>query len=202
MHFSALVIMPLDTDNIETKVKELLSSYNENIEVEPYREYLNYGKLANEIKHLETFPLDKIEKMAADWEVCSNDLETLAKIELEWFEDEVDGIDEKGEYKVLTYNPQGKWDWYRFIEFEPIESGTPILYPCRVADLPQVVPYAIVTPNSEWYELGEDAGIKAFANTLKGNQIVSDEEAEWQLKVQEILAHYSDHLCVALMCHR
>ncbi|WP_167315553.1 hypothetical protein [Nostoc punctiforme] len=50
--------------------------------------------------------------------------------------------------------------------------------------------------------MGEDAGIKAFANTLKGNQIVSDEEAEWQLKVQEILAHYSDYLCVALMCHR
>ncbi|WP_041565101.1 hypothetical protein [Nostoc punctiforme] len=60
---------------------------------------MNYEELENDKKRLETFPLDKIEKMAADWEVCSNDFETLAKIELEWFEDEVDGIDEKANIK-------------------------------------------------------------------------------------------------------
>jgi hypothetical protein len=201
MHFSVLVLIPPDTNKIEVKVRELLSPYDQNIEVEPYKEYLNQEEIANEVKYLATLSQEKIEKMAADWEVPGNDLETLAKMELEWFDELIDGIDEKGEYKVVTYNPQGKWDWYRSIEMEPVESEKPISYPCRVTDLPNVVPCAIVTPDGEWHELGMDAGIKAFAKSLKADTTVSEEEAEWNQKVRQILQYYSNYLCVALNCH-
>ncbi|HCF29206.1 MAG TPA: hypothetical protein DEV81_18840 [Cyanobacteria bacterium UBA11049] len=118
-----------------------------------YKEYFSEEKVAEEMEYLATRPREEIKKLAADWEIPSNDLKSLAKMELGehlgWFEDEADGIDEKGSYKMTTINPLSKWNYYPFIEMEPIESGTPVAYPCRVANLPEVVPYALVTPAGE-----------------------------------------------------
>jgi hypothetical protein len=205
MHFSVLVLIPPDTDNIKAKVEEILQPYYSELEVEPYKEYLSEAKIIEELNYLATLPAKEIEKMVADWEIPSYDLRTLAKMELGaklgWFEEEADGIDSIGLYKMTTINPQGKWDYYRFIETEPLDSGTAITYPCRVADLPEVVPYAIVTPNGEWNELGEAVGIQAFLKELNGDITVSDEEIVWKNKLQEIIKYYSEYICVALRCH-
>lgn len=87
--FTALVIIPPDTNSIEAKVRELMSPYYSYLEVEPYREYLSPEELEKEVEYLRTFPQQKIEKMAAAWEVRSDDLENLAKIKLEWFDEVV-----------------------------------------------------------------------------------------------------------------
>lgn len=205
MHFSALVLIPPDTNNIKAKVEEILHPYYSELEVEPYKEYLTEDKITEEIEYLATLTPEEIKKIAADWEIPSHDLTTLAKMELGnklgWFEEEADGIDSIGLYKMTTINPQGKWDYYRFIETEPLDSGTAITYPCRVADLPKVVPYAIVTPNGRWHELGEMAGIQAFLRELHGDITVSEEEILWQNKISEVIKYYSDYICVALRCH-
>lgn len=201
-HFTALVLLPPDTINIKAKVNELLSTYDNNIEVEPYREYFSRERLAKEVEYLATFSAESIENLA-QWLLgnYTNDLERLAKLKLGWYEEEIDGVDEEGEYKIVTYNPQGKWDWYRFIEEEVVESGKPIPYPCPVVNLPDVIPYAIITPDGEWQELDNHVAIKATAKMLRGDTTVSEEEAEWDRHVREILASYPDYLAVALDCH-
>jgi hypothetical protein len=205
MHFYALVIIPADTKNIEAKVEQLMSKYYSELEVESYKEYLIEEKIIKEIEYLQTLPINEIEKMAAAWEIPSDDIRTLAKMEvgdmMGWFEDEAEGIDEIGLYKMTTINPNGKWDYYSLIEKEPIKSGQALSYPCKVSDLPKVLPYAIVTSDGEWYELGEDAGTKAFAKRIKGDNTISEEEANWMITVEHILADYNDSLCVALDCH-
>lgn len=205
MHFSVLVLMSPDTNNIKAKVEEILQPYYSELEVEPYKEYLSEAKITEEINYLATLPAKEIEKLAADWEIPTHDLRTLAKMELGdrlgWFEEEADGIDSIGLYKMTTINPQGKWDYYRFIETEPLDSGTAITYPCIVADLPEIVPYAIVTPNGEWHELGEVAGIQAFLKKLHGDITASEEEIVLKNKLREVIKYYLDYICVALRCH-
>ncbi|MDY6898868.1 MAG: hypothetical protein SWZ49_12430 [Cyanobacteriota bacterium] len=121
----------------------------------------------------------------------------MARINIDWYEEDVAGVDEHGEYQITTYNPQSKWDWYRFIETE--ES---IIYPCTIKDLPEVAPYALITPDGKWYELGFDLGIQTFMrnHSIKDKNI-SEEEINWNLQVKEILDCYSDFLAVALNCH-
>ncbi|MBD2593640.1 hypothetical protein H6G74_04760 [Nostoc spongiaeforme FACHB-130] len=200
-HFNALVIIPPDTSDIEAKVKELMYPYYSNLEVEPYKEYLSPEELQQEINYLKTLSQQEIEKLAADWEVNSDDLENLAKMNLEWFEGMIDGIDEKGEYKIYTHNPQGKWDWYTSIEQENVESAKPIFYPCQVNEIPSVVPYAIITPDAQWHELGIEAGLEAWVKNLKSETALSENQINWEQKVQAIKVRYSNYLAVALHCH-
>jgi hypothetical protein len=201
-HFTVLVLLPPDTSNLQEKVEDLLRPYYSELEVEPYKEYLNQAEVVKEIERLVTLPKDTLEQLAADWEIPSDKLEELAKLNLDWYEDEVAGVDEYGFYRMTTINPQGKWDWYRFIETEPRKSATPIRYPCRVADLPKVVPYALVSPEGQWHELGPELGLEAFKRTyLHSNAQISEEEANWDLKVQAILNRYPDYLAVGLNCH-
>ncbi|MGF1674476.1 MAG: hypothetical protein ACFCUV_12445 [Rivularia sp. (in: cyanobacteria)] len=181
--FTALVLFPQDTNNIQEKVAEILSPYYFDLEVEPYKEYLNQEELQAEMEYLSTLSKEDIEKLGSEYEVSGENLiEDLAKIKLYWYEEDVAGTDEHGAYQITNINPQGKWDWYTFIEAEPRELEPPISYPCRVSDLPDIVPYALVTPDSKWYE-----------NNGK--------EINWDLKVQEILALYLDCLVVGLLCH-
>ncbi|MDZ8189395.1 MAG: hypothetical protein RMX96_31730 [Nostoc sp. ChiSLP02] len=200
-HFNALVIVPPDISNIEVKIKELMYPYYSYLEVDPYKEYLSPEELQQEINYLKSLNQQEIDKLAASWEVKSNDLEKLAKMNLEWFEEMIDGVDEKGEYKISTYNLQGKWDWYTFIEQESFESTEPIFYPCRVNQIPSVVPYAIITPDGQWHELGMEAGLEAFVKHLNSEIASSENQIKWEQKVQQIKLYYSKYLAVALHCH-
>ncbi|MEL7243051.1 MAG: hypothetical protein AAGM40_11990 [Cyanobacteria bacterium J06573_2] len=197
-HFTALIILPPDTRDIHQKVVELLNPYYSELDVEPYKEYLNQEELQTEIEYLSTLSKEDINKLAIEYELSGqNIIKDLAKINLDWCEEDIAGIDEYGEYKITTYNPQSKWDWYRFIEAEQS-----IRDPCLVKNLPEVIPYALITPDGEWYELGFDLGIQAFMrNHSIQDTNISEEEVNWDLKVKEILACYSDFIAVALNCH-
>ncbi|MCV3217132.1 hypothetical protein OGM63_27095 [Plectonema radiosum NIES-515] len=202
-HFKALVILPQNTINIRENVAELLSPYYSELVVEPYKEYLNQSEVQAEIQNLSTLSKENIEELIEEYEVYGDNLlESLAKIKLDWYEEEIAGIDEYGAYRLTTLNPCSKWDWYDFIEVESRESKLPIGYPCRVADLPNIVPYALITPNGQWYEAGAKLGLQAFKRIcLLDNTQVNEEEVSWDLEVQKILASYSDYLAVAIHCH-
>ncbi len=202
-HFTALVILPPDTIDIQEKVRELLHPYSSELDVEPYKEYLNQEDFQKEIKQLSSLSKDEIDKFAVKYELSGeNVIEDLAKINLYWYEEDVAGVDEYGEYQITTYNPQSKWDWYRFIEAEPREAEPPIKYPCKVKDLPDIVSYALITPDGKWYELGFDLGIQAFMKSqLNSNTNITEGEINWELKVKEIFACYSEFIAVALNCH-
>jgi|GEM_PF-2097096 len=201
-HFKVLVILPPDTSNAEEKVRNLLSPYYSELGVEPYKEYLDIAAVEKEVKRLSTLPKERLQKLAEDMEVSSDDLEEIAKLNLDWYEDESAGADEYGFYRMTTINPQGKWDWYSFIEAEPRESATPIRYPCQVVELPEVVPYALVTPDGQWYEVGGEVSVQAFMRIYLNCDVnMSEAEVNWNLKVQETLACYPDCLAVGLNCH-
>ncbi|BAZ19039.1 hypothetical protein NIES4071_109240 (plasmid) [Calothrix sp. NIES-4071] len=203
--FKALVILPQDTDNISEKVAELLNPYYSELEVEPYKEYLNQAQLQAEMQRLSTFSKEDIENLVAEYEVSGENLiENLALINLDWYEEDIAGVDEHGSYRITTVNPKGKFDWYSIIEAEPRELEVPISYPCRVADLPDIVPYALITPDSQWYEAGTEVGVQALKTIYlsgNGDTNVNEEEFNWNLKVKEILACYPDYLAVGLNCH-
>lgn len=200
--FKVLVILTLDFSNLHEKVNEMLSPYYSELEVEAYREYLNQSDIDKEIKYLLGLSKEEINKLAIEYEVASNDLEAIAKINLDWHEEDIVGFDEHGYYRMTTVNPQGKWDWYSIIETEYIDSDVLIKYPCRVINLPNLVPYALVTPDGHWYEAGEQVGIQAFKRfRLHQNLPITEEEINWDLQVKKILACYPNYFAVALNCH-
>jgi len=200
--FKTLVLLPPDTTDVEKKVIDLLSPYYSELKVEPYKEYLNRAAVEKEVEYLSTISRETLEELAADYEVSIDDLESLAKLNLDWYDNEIAGIDKHGSYRMTTINPQGKWDWYNFIEAEPRELGILIRYPCPVTSLPDIVPYALVTPDGQWHDEGEEIGVQVFTKIyLQGNAHINEEEAKWDLKVKKIIAWYPDHLAVALNCH-
>ncbi|NET90542.1 MAG: hypothetical protein F6K45_21020 [Kamptonema sp. SIO1D9] len=199
--FDVLLILDPTTKDIELKVNQIMKPYYSYLEVQPYKIYLNQEDLEEEIKILKNTSKDKIAKQTQEWGLKTDELESLAKISLDWSEEEIDGVDQNGEYKIVNYNPQGKWDWYRFIEKEKLESGKCIFYPCKVRDIPHAIPYAIITPDNKWHELGEIEGLQAFITQLEGEVIAKRKQKKWQQKVQNIKTIYSNHLAVALRCH-
>ncbi len=103
---------------------------------------------------------------------------------------------------MITLNPNGKWDWYRFLDVETTTSGLSIPLKLTVKEIPEFIPYAVVTPDGKWHELGEEAGLEAFVNKeIKGIEIMSEDEINWREKVKQIKSDFEDYLAVRLYCH-
>ena len=153
-HFTTFVIIEASTTNIEAKVEELMMPYNSKTEVEPYKYYLEPEELAKEVNNLKSLSPEQIKKLTNIFlGEGTNDLERLAKLRLGWFDDWIDGTDEKGEYTIRNYNPNGKWDCFRALEPEE-EAQLSISFPCKVKEIPDVIPDAIVTPDGKWHDMG------------------------------------------------
>ncbi len=201
--FTALIIIHPSTVNVKSKVEELLLPYDSYIEVEPYKEYLNREELVEKINELKSMSEEEINKIAKGWEVEANNLEALAKFELDWFDELIDGVDENGEYKMITLNPDGKWDWHKFVDMEGMTSRlfVPHLHTFVVKEI-EFIPYAVVTPDGKWHELGEEAGLEAFVNKeIKGTEVMSKDDINWREKVWQIKSDFPDYLAVILHCH-
>lgn len=64
MHYYCLALVPSDADDVETKVIELMAPYDENLEVENYREYLDENKYTeHELEQLVEFYNGGYEKL-------------------------------------------------------------------------------------------------------------------------------------------
>lgn len=107
-HFTVLCIIPADliaeyraTESersaVDLAIAEMLAPYDENMEVDPYRAYLDE---------------EEVLSMAQSYEIDATNLTALVEKMKSWagFEG---GIDEKGLYRLSTYNPLSKWDWYQ-----------------------------------------------------------------------------------------
>lgn len=86
-----------------------LAPFDENLQVEPYREYLPEAAW----RYYNCEPGAPAEEVAAKWNA-------------EW-ETDTFGVDEHGLYETHTINPDGKWDWYeiggRWAPFFRVKPG-------------------------------------------------------------------------------
>lgn len=194
-HFFTIVIVPADTksEEIEAKVQDLLAPYDENLDVTPYKKYLDN---------------EDISRMASFYE--SDDLSVLAARMEDWSGGE-GGIDEQGLYELSTRNTQSKWDWWTIggrwngvIRDTPRsdEKGFNFAEEYRQLDeniLPvwrvdhKIHAHAVITPDGKWHEQGR---MGWFA-------VVHDEKAEevWDAEVVKIIQDHRDCLLVGVDCH-
>jgi hypothetical protein len=101
-HFTVLVI----GDDVD----EQLAPYDENLETEPRRQYLEHASddYGRAIKHLGDHPEDRPAGL--------DELDVAAV--LSWYHG-TEVVEEPGPdgsflyYRMTTYNPQAKWDWYQ-----------------------------------------------------------------------------------------
>jgi len=204
-HFTTLVVVEPSTTNIGAKVEELMMPYCSGIEVEPYKYYLEPETLAKAVNYLNSFPQESLKKTTnLFFGEETNDPEKLAKVMLAWFEDEISGRDEKGEYIIRSVNPNGKWDSYIILESEDKgqlsfyckaeEEKLLIYFPCKVREISDLIPEAIVTPDGVWHEQGQWA--------IRGKrQEMSEDDRNWMQEVKEINSLFPDYLAVGLDCH-
>jgi hypothetical protein len=93
MHYLTFVIIGTNT-NIEAQVAEALDPFWEELEVEPYRHYLDQDEIAHMASRSET-----------------EDPHELADRMEQWY-GRPGGVDTRGVYYTTTMNPDGYWDWY------------------------------------------------------------------------------------------
>jgi hypothetical protein len=116
---------------------------------------------------------------------------------------ECDECNGKGK-RIVTYNPNSKWDWWVVGEgfsngiLNPaIKKSCGISFtnnemvPVKCLDCDKLeIPFAVVTPDGQW--LDEDQRI-----TKEG-----EEDVGWDAKVRTILAQHEDCILVAVNFHR
>ena len=187
-HFFTVVIVPGNTefDQIESKVQELLSPFNENLTVEPYKVY---------------FDAEEIQQMADFYEVSAQNLAALAKKMIDWTGQE-GGVDDKGLYKITTYNPKSKWDWYTIggrydgrLKGEASNTDEGLYRNILLAkQLEQKLKcFAIITPDGEFHERGQ----------MHWFGIVTDqkENDDWDEEIIKTIQKYQNDILVAVDCH-
>ncbi|MGD1698413.1 hypothetical protein [Dapis sp. BLCC M229] len=67
---------------------------------------------------------------------------------------------------MITLNPDGKFDWYRFLDVDTTASGISIPIKLTVKEIPEFIPYAIVTRDGKWHEQGSQSHIRLFLTIL------------------------------------
>jgi hypothetical protein len=82
-------------EEAESKIERLMAPYDENMEVEPTKDYLDDSSIESMKKHYKLETLEELQYKLKDWT------------------GHLGGIDEKGLYSWSTYNPKSKWDWYQ-----------------------------------------------------------------------------------------
>lgn len=189
MHFFTIVLVPSDTQDVETAVDALLEPYSEYREVEPYKVYIEGERLHH---------------FAERSNIPATDLTALAKNVLAWTGQGKGRIDERGLYFMSTKNPQALWDHWHIGGWDGVIQGSSrntkgrsnygpeheqLQYNiCPVRALsPDVLPEVVVTPDGKWYE---------------GNWgRESDEDREqWRARLWELLEQYRDCIAVGVDC--
>jgi hypothetical protein len=94
-HFTVLVI----GDDYEAQ----LAPYNEEIEVEAYKDHLDEGMIE---RYHEMYEEDRGVRATGLGEILDWLRERYGDDDDRW------GIDDDGLYRMSTYNPDSKWDWY------------------------------------------------------------------------------------------
>jgi len=182
MHYCVYVFIPQEGD-VECLLAQALDPYSDSLEVAPYKVHLDEGELA---------------AMATHFGIRRDDMKALAgKIE-DW-SGVPGGIDSDGLFKIVTWNPNGKFDGYemggRWDGFIPgnMEISRALL---TKPNLKEILPDRMVTPDGYWHE--RETFISEGWSKWR---VEKNQDNEWLGQVKKALVSHSHHRIVCVDMH-
>ena len=213
-HFTVYVFTKED----ERDVEQLLAPYDESITYPPYVEFTREQAIAKIRKEIEDYKNGLYVEYLADpvayEEKCDNERhleyiknefpkrlnwtdEECYEEQKKWYEEDM--IDEDGNL-LSTYNPHSKWDWY---EVGGRWTGDLVTKEGRKTNSDYVseidwdktdVPFAFITPNGIWHEIGK-MGWWAIVTNEK-------EQDSWEEEFKKAIEKLGNDVLVTLVdCH-
>jgi hypothetical protein len=182
MHSCVYVFIPKEGDE-GTLVAKALRPFNEELEVPPYKVYLNDGEIAAMAKH---------------YDIRADDVTTLATNMEDW-SGGPGGIDSEGLFVIKTWNPNGKWDWYEIGgRWDGRISGnvTTAKALLKKRNLADVLPHCMVTPDRKWHE--EETFISECWTKWR---VERKPDNVWLDEVKQALHTHSDYRVVCVDIH-
>lgn len=205
-HFYTIVLVNEDCDNIEREVANLLTLYDENMEVKPYVD-IKIEELKKEFEKAYDEALNNKESFfyeKRDAVLFCKDYKQFA----DWYHGE--GVYDKQGNRLISYNPNSKWDWweiggrwdgiirnnrqsskngFNFNEKHYTLNNNTVKVEQLINDCQQY-PFAIVAPDGEWYEKGKMGWWACVAD--------EKEKDLWEKQCREVFEKYKD--CFAVGC--
>ena len=182
MHYLTYVFIPQHRD-IPKTVAAALRHFGDDYEVEPWERYIDESEIEAMAKHygVSRLDLDKLAGLMEDW----NGGTGLVK---------KDGL-----YARLTYNPNGKWDWYEIGgRWDGMLSNNTALARSllRSPRLEKLLPHDYLTPDGKWHAKAE------FISTgwMQGH-MVHTPEGRWMKAFRRALKRWPDHRVICVDRH-
>jgi hypothetical protein len=182
MHYLTYVFIPKCTD-IEGAVGEALRPFGDEFEVRPWKRHLDAGEIA---------------AMAKCFGVRRTSLQKLAGCMEDWNGGR-GGVDEKGLFAVLTYNLDGKWDWYEIggrwngmLPGNSMAAGSLL----RSPSLSKRLPHDFLTPDGEWHQRSQ-----FHRDGFVGGTWSHKSERRWLEEFRQALSGHLQHLVVSVDRH-
>lgn len=182
MHYLTYVFIPRGAD-IEDAVADAMRPFGAELEVKPWKRYLDEGEIA---------------AMAKCYRVRKNDLNRLAQMIEDWNGGK-GGVDRKGLYAMLSYNRSAKWDWYEVggrwngkipSNVTTARSLSPSL------GLKRLLPHDFLTPDGNWHEKS-----RLVCHGWLDWHFVNKSESRWVREFKRALAEYPAHKVVCVDRH-
>lgn len=182
MHYLTYVFIPNDADADEA-VATALQPFSEEIEVKPWKRYLDSEEIARMAKCYGV-PKTSSRKLAGYMEAWNGGL---------------GGVDERGLFAIHSYNPQAKWDWYeiggRWQGTLPNNeaSATSLL---ESPKLKEILPHDFLTPDGKWHQKATFIPQGFF-----GGRFRKKSDAKWLEELTSALTTYVDYRIVCVDIH-
>jgi hypothetical protein len=109
-HFTVIVTLPpTEPDEVDEALAKALAPFDENKETEPRREYIEHAEYERALAYYAEHPQHRPENFdAKDIAAVLSDY-----VGTEVRKDAGDGTGPILYYRMTTYNPQSKWDWWQ-----------------------------------------------------------------------------------------
>ena len=184
MHFCTyLIIGP--KGNIQTQVAKALAPFDDALEVEHYKVYLEEAE---------------IKRMAGCYGREESDFPALTEKMPDW-RGTKGGFDDIGLFSWTTANPQGRWDWYEIGgRWRGPFGGRNVVKAKTFLNSPSLknhLPYCIVAPDGQWHEVETliHAGFCKFDSVRKT-------DGQWLIELKQVLTCYPNHRVICVDIHR
>lgn len=203
MHYTALAVLPPDTDITDEKalkaaVDAVMAPFDENLDVAPWKDYMTAEDVADmaEFNHIEPGDTAALE----------------AQIQAHGWDADTGGRDERGFYNLRTSNPAGKWDWFEVggrWDGGLKDWGIPTLLKGNAAYLRDIPPYTeygdgdgprtraavLAHPRPCWLE------VRSYDRTAIEVDKYFPPNPRYREQVADICRRYPDHIGVLVDYH-
>lgn len=182
MHSCVYVFIPKKGD-VEELVAKAMQPFSDDVEVPPYKAYLDPVEIAVMAKH---------------YRLRKSDLKKLAQRMDDW-RGEPGGLDDRGLFAIRTCNPKGKWDWYEiggrwngWTRRNVVDAKSLLAR----KGLKKILPACMVTPGGSWHE-HEKFVSEGWAKW----HVDRKKPGAWLREVKAQLATYHDHRVACVDMH-